>query len=188
MIALGILAGGHSRRWSGHPKAIADFFGVPMVISLAHRFNSTPLLGLCIRDDQQDWAKHLPIPMVIETHPEFPEGPLKGIHCLLSVLPTQHEWLLVMPCDMPWIPPNIAHTLLWQGQRHAAKIVTLSYANQRHSLVMLVHRSEIQPLAELLQTGAQRVHEWLSQRNAVRYTWPHSATQLSNMNRPEMMS
>jgi molybdopterin-guanine dinucleotide biosynthesis protein A len=188
MIALGILAGGHSRRWGGRPKAIADFFGVPMTLSLVRRLALLPFLGLCIRDDQQDWAKHLPIPLVIEKHPEFPEGPLKGIHCLLSTLPDHYEWLLVTPCDMPWIPPNIAQTLLWQAQRQHASIVTLAYANQRHSLVMLIHRSEEQPLANLLLSGTQRVSKWLSQRGAVCFPWPYSATHLSNLNHPEILS
>lgn len=189
MIALGILAGGHSRRWGGHPKAIADFFGTPMTLSLVRRFNGLTFLGLCIRDDQQHWANHLSIPLKIENHPEFPEGPLKGIHCLLSALPQQHTWLLVTPCDMPWIPPNIAQTLLWQAQRQHANIVTLGYANQRHSLVILVHRSELPALAMLLSAGVQRVGEWLTQRQAVCYPWPFSASQLSNMNYPaEMMS
>lgn len=183
----GMLAGGDSRRWRGFPKATYLLSEKPMACHVIDRLSDYPFLGLCVRDDQLSWAGKLGIKLVVERQ-FVGSGPLKGIHELLLVLPDAVNWLLVLPCDMPYLSievVNLMYENVLTTKKHA---VVLSDKQGKHTAVAFFHRDSLSVLADLLHEGNYRLSEAYERLDADYICWQGNDEVLRNMNCPENIS
>jgi molybdopterin-guanine dinucleotide biosynthesis protein A len=131
-IAGAVLAGGQSRRF-GSPKAFAKFNGkyffeiavetlravVEDIYIVSH-----PSLVDCFR--QKTVEK-----VIMDDERYRGQGPLAGIYTVMKE--SEAEWIFVLPCDMPYMRPEVA-------------IKLAKYANEEFDAIICAHFGRIQPL------------------------------------------
>ncbi|KYD18115.1 hypothetical protein B4119_0809 [Parageobacillus caldoxylosilyticus] len=127
-----VLAGGQSRRF-GSPKAFAKFKGkyffeiaVETLRTVAEDIYivSHPSLVECFR--QKTVEK-----VIMDDERYRGQGPLAGIYTVMKK--SEAEWIFVLPCDMPYMRPEVAEKLA-------------KYANEKFDAIICAHFGRIQPL------------------------------------------
>lgn len=116
-------------------------------------------------------------PVVADSLPGF-QGPLAGV--LEGVQQARHDWVLVVPCDMPHLPPDLL-ARLWAGRR-SQQLVIARDAERTHPIVMLIHKNLATDLAAYLDSGGRALYKFQSQ---VGFAAVNFATeQMQNINTP----
>ncbi len=111
-----ILAGGRSRRMGGINKAFLELDGRPLLQHVIDRVRpQTESLYLSVESHEPAFGRFglelLPDP--VPGH----AGPLGGLLAALRRLQDDElaEWLLLVPCDAPFVPPDLGQRLLEQA-------------------------------------------------------------------------
>jgi molybdopterin-guanine dinucleotide biosynthesis protein A len=99
----------------------------------------------------------LACPVVADTLPGQP-GPLAGI--LAAAALAIQDWLLVAPCDTPFLPADLAARMLARAEAEGVRLVRAADAERIHYAVMLLHRSLLPELAASLASGERSVRAW----------------------------
>lgn len=183
----GMLAGGDSRRWQGFPKAAYLLSGKPMACHVIDRLSGYPFLGLCVRYSQLPWADKLGVKLVVEQQ-FVGSGPLKGICELLLVLPDAVDWLLVLPCDMPYLSIEVVNFMSENVLTTRKNAVVLSDKQVKHTAVAFFHRDSLSVLVDLLHEGNYRLSAAYERLDADYVLWQGNDEVLRNMNFPENIS
>lgn len=103
-----VLTGGQSRRM-GRDKALLELAGQPLVLRTAERLR--PLVaGVALVGAPERYA-HLGVPTLADR--EANRGPLAGIITALGA--SQHDWNLVVACDLPYLESRFLEFLLEQA-------------------------------------------------------------------------
>lgn len=107
-----ILAGGQARRMGGQDKGLLAFQGQTLLEHVLQTLQAQVQQVLINANrNTEHYARLAP---VVADAPDLPEaaGPLLGVASGLRASPT--PWLLCVPCDSPWAPPELA-TRLWEA-------------------------------------------------------------------------
>lgn len=105
-----ILAGGRSRRMGGKNKALLPLAGKPLLRHVIDRV-SPQVAELYLSVEQpSDAMAAFGLPQIMDPEPDA--GPLAGLMTVLQKTDSKHEWLLLAPCDAPFIPRDLAVRLL----------------------------------------------------------------------------
>lgn len=137
-----ILAGGRSRRMGGTNKALQDLSGRPLLGHVISRM-LPQCSGLCLSVERVDecWDS-FDLPQVADTQPGS-NGPLGGLLAALEYTVGRANRLLLVPCDAPFLPLDLAQRLEAAAEtENAARdgIVTLvSYQGQWQPTFSLWH-------------------------------------------------
>ena len=106
-----ILAGGRSRRMGGGFKALAPLGGKPLIRHVIDRLKpQVQSLVLSVE-------KHVPdleafgLPQVEDPAPGS-RGPLGGLLSAMANMEMDCDWMLLAPCDAPFLPLDLAERLL----------------------------------------------------------------------------
>jgi molybdenum cofactor guanylyltransferase len=94
-----VLAGGRSSRM-GRDKALLELAGEPLVQHAVRKL-SRLTNEVYILSDRRELARFAPL--IPDLHPGC--GPVGGIEAALTH--TRHEWVLVLPVDMPFLPTGL---------------------------------------------------------------------------------
>ncbi len=139
-----ILAGGQSSRM-GQDKASLRIDGVPLFLR-ARKALELVCSRVQVSGMRPDLAA-TDLPAFADTHPGSSLG---GLHNALSNSPT--EWVLVLPCDLPFPSPELLRTLL--AQRDGATAVIPRTAAGPEPLIACYHRSLLPVLeAQMAQSN-----------------------------------
>jgi molybdopterin-guanine dinucleotide biosynthesis protein A len=92
-----------------------------------------------------------------DTLPDFP-GPLAGVLAALEAVET--GWLLVVPCDTPHLPTDLASRLLQAAQREDAPLAVAADDERVHHSCFLVRTDQRSGLAAYLASGERAVRHW----------------------------
>jgi len=91
------------------------------------------------------------------------QGPLAGIAAALPLC--QNDWVLITPCDMPFLPSNVIKKLSVDLTRHNISIVKVG---DRLQLVFLINKSLLPSITQSLQANKLRLMQWVkSQKPAI---------------------
>jgi molybdenum cofactor guanylyltransferase len=96
--------------------------------------------------------------VIADQLPDWP-GPLAGLHAAL--LCAQHDYVMMVPCDTPFLPPDLI-TLLQRGlslQETEAAVAVV--AGRRQPAISLYRRSVLPKLTAYLGSGGRKVNDWL---------------------------
>lgn len=148
-----ILAGGQGSRMGGRDKGLVTCRGKALVDHAIERI--APQVGellISANRNIEDYAQR-GYRVVTDTLPDF-QGPLAGVLAGLQV--ARHGWVLTVPCDMPYLPGDLAARLM--AAARDTLIVVAEDAERCHPAVMLIHASLAQDLAAYLQSGKRSVH------------------------------
>jgi molybdenum cofactor biosynthesis protein MoaC/molybdenum cofactor guanylyltransferase len=167
-----ILAGGEGRRMDGRDKGLVELSGRPLVewcLEGVQR-QSVPVDHIIISANRNlpDYARY-GYAVLRDVYPSNP-GPLAGIHSAFLASPA--EMLLVLPCDLPFVP----HDLLLQlrgalANSSADAAVAKTVDGRIHPTICLLRRSVLPSLLEHLSSNRLKMLDWLASINAVPVTF-----------------
>ncbi len=104
-------------------------------------------------------------------------GPLSGIASALAAC--QHDQVLVVPCDMPFLPDNLVSTLLTGFEHNDIAIVEIY---QRLQLVMLLKKSLLGSVQAHLSSGNHKLIQWVETRSPAIINCNDTAAAFRNIN------
>ncbi len=174
-----VLAGGRARRMNNQDKGLIHFKSRPLIyyaiealssvcqqtfINANRNFVDYDAFGLAVISDQTD---------------SF-DGPLAGI--LTTLLHTDADLLLVMPCDTPYFKAEHLLRLLTARAEHDADIAVAFDGIQLHPLFLAFKTSLTENLQEYLASGQRKVGDWLKPLNSVYVDFSHEPNIFININ------
>ena len=128
---------------------------------------------------QQSWASTMPIgisanrnlheyarwghPVWSDVHPGY-RGPLEGVLTALqrtACLPTGIRYLLVVPCDTPRFPLDLAQRLAHGLNASQSPLAAARAGGKNHPLLALVSLKLMPHLDHYLGAGQRKVQAWM---------------------------
>lgn len=152
-----ILAGGLARRFQGEDKGLIPLAKRPLVAWVAERLagHAAEVLVNANRNLGRYAAiGHTVVPDYLPDHP----GPLAGL--LSAARTAQHEWLLSVPCDTPFLPLDLVMQLYDHAIASGVRLARAADETGTHFAIMLVHRELLGDLERYVGEGGRKVQEW----------------------------
>jgi molybdopterin-guanine dinucleotide biosynthesis protein A len=135
-----ILAGGRSSRMAGADKAVATLAGTPLIGHVIERV-APQVEALALSVEQSSTAlATFGLPQLPDPTPGH-GGPLGGLLAGLRHFQARQCWVLLLPCDAPFLPTDLAAKL---HDRAAASAVPAAVVN---------HEGELQPTFSIWHHG-----------------------------------
>ncbi|WP_370539827.1 molybdenum cofactor guanylyltransferase MobA [Achromobacter sp. ACM02] len=183
-----ILAGGQGARMNGQDKGLVMLRGEPMVAHVARRLapqvsrliisanrhlDLYDRYGEVVRDGEADLGAW--------------QGPLLGITAGLAAA-QQEAWLVVAPCDTPFLPTNLAARLVRAAESANAPMAYAVADGQRHSACMALRTSLLPDLLAYLRAGDRKVGLWQARMGAVEACFDDAPDAFMNVNTPDELA
>jgi molybdenum cofactor guanylyltransferase len=166
-----ILAGGLGKRMSsdgsGTDKALMPFGNSTMIASVIQRFmpQVDKLIINCNRR-LDDYKQLAPLNTeFVQDEIEGFAGPLAGLHAGMKVCTT--EWILMVPCDSPFLPLNLAANLVDAATASSSDIATVKTPIQTHPVFVLAKLSLLDSLSDYLQSGERKIDRWYKRHSVI---------------------
>ena len=176
-----VLSGGAGRRMGGRDKGWVEWQGRPLIEHVLERLRPqvTQVLISANRNHERYAALGATVVADATSDETFP-GPLAGIAAGLAHVRT--EWLLVVPCDAPRLPRDLAERLA--DGRGAASAAVARVGQRSEPLFCLLARDLNAHAAAALHAGERSVAHWLAAIGAAPVAFP-DATAFINVNTPD---
>jgi len=141
-----ILAGGRSRRMGGVPKALLPLAGKPLLQHVIDRV--APQVGDLFLSVEQpsETMTTFGLPQLQDPQPDA--GPLAGLFTALQKAGPDNEWLLLVPCDAPFLPPDLAIRLLNYARESGLPAAAVVYRSEIQPTFSIWNRSILQRLEQ----------------------------------------
>ena len=155
-----ILAGGASRRMSGQRKALLELNGRPLIDLVIQRMRPqvTSLVLSVARQDAiwdqfglQQVADERSNQSQSSNEPADTAGPLTGLLSAMQGLHDRHEWILIAPCDAPFVPLDLGHQLLQKAKAEGANACLAVYEGVWQPTFSLWHRDLLPKLQQAVR-------------------------------------
>lgn len=183
-----ILAGGQGARMNQQDKGLVQLHGQPMVAHVARRL--APQVGRLIISANRHQARYAQYGQVVEDgEPELGafQGPLLGIAAGLAAA-AQDDWLVVVPCDTPFLPADLAARLIGAAESARAPLAYAAANGQRHSACMAVRTALLSDLRAYLRGGDRKVGLWQARAGGVEARFDDAPDAFMNVNTPEELA
>ena len=174
-----VLAGGLGRRMGGVDKGLKLLRGKPMVQWVIERFAPQVdelLVNANQNPDTYGAFGHRVIPDAISGY----AGPLAGLHRGLSE--AQHDLVATVPCDSPFLPPDLVTRLLAAMQKDDAELSVARTGDQPHPVFCLCRKSVLASLTTFLESGGRKIDAWYAALKVVEVPFDDQADAFSNIN------
>lgn len=178
-VAAVILAGGQGLRMGGADKGVLNYQGHPLIEwSLAALAPQVDQLVISANRNLDAYAAY-GYRVLPDTLPDYP-GPLAGVLAALDAV--EADWLLVVPCDTPHLPADLALRLLGAAQVESVPLAVAADATRVHHSCFIVRTDQRDNLAAYLARGERAVRHWQAglASTAVRF----DADCFANINQP----
>lgn len=147
-----ILAGGRSRRMGGGFKALAPLGGKPLIRHVIDRLRpQVRTLVLSVEKHVLD-LEAIGLPQVEDPSPGS-RGPLGGLLSALTNMEMGCEWMLLAPCDAPFLPLELAERLLNCALDNDQAGCVVRYDSEIQPTFSLWHRRLLPRLQEAVLEG-----------------------------------
>lgn len=178
----GVLAGGAGRRMGGLDKGWVALAGRPLIHWVLDALR--PQVGTLLINANRHPADYaaLGLPVIADTLPDF-AGPLAGIAALLAAC--RSEALLVVPCDGPRLPPQLAERLSAALQAADADLAYAVAAGRRQPLHALLRPRLLPALTAALADGERKPDRWYAGQRHVEVSFDEAPEMFENLNTPE---
>lgn len=173
-----VLAGGRGSRMQHQDKGLVQFRGKALISFPLDAMR--PLVDelLISANRNQDIYRQY-AEQVISDHTSSFDGPLAGI--LAAMQTTAHPFLLIAPCDSPFLETRHFQRLLVAMADDVNAAV--AYDGERLHPVVLAVRTSLQPsLSAYLDSGERKMQYWLQQQQAVRVDFSDESHVFANIN------
>jgi molybdopterin-guanine dinucleotide biosynthesis protein A len=176
-----LLAGGEGQRMGGQDKGLLPYQGRPLAAWVLDALQGQ-VDGLMISANRNEAAyrallaqRQPPQPklsptvtpgLVLNDDPDLPRhsGPLAGI--LTALRHTATDWLMVVPCDTPQLPPDLVTRLLEEALARNRDIVVPStnesgHPPHLHWVCALIHKRVCPQTESLFVKGERKAGHWV---------------------------
>lgn len=170
-----ILAGGRSQRMGGTDKALEMLAGKPLVGHVIERVRpQVESLALSVEQPMASLAK-FGLPQVKDPSPGH-HGPLSGLLSALRHYSDRYPWVLLAPCDAPFLPATLAANLLRCALDSSLPGAVAVYRGDCQPTFSVWHRSLLADLERAVGSeGLGGFKQFLRTVQVAEYDWPNSA-------------
>jgi molybdopterin-guanine dinucleotide biosynthesis protein A len=166
-----ILSGGCSRRMGRQDKALVPLGGRPLLRHVVERV--LPQVGdLAISVERHAAAyESFGLAQLPDPAPGH-NGPLGGLLAALSHFGPRYEWILLTPCDAPFLPPDLAGALLHSARAAAAPCSVVNYCGELQPTFSIWHRGLLPAVEQaVLGEGLAGFKQFLRTLEAAPCNW-----------------
>ncbi len=177
-----ILAGGRSTRMGGKNKGLLPFRGRPMIQHVIDRIRPQVDTILISANQDLDAYKGFGYSVVTDQTADY-SGPLAGMLAALSVMQT--EWLVSVPCDVPFIGADFVARL---ANDDKALLRVAHDGERQQSACCLMHRDIRDALEQYLQSGQHALYRFHAEQQALAVDFSNQADMFININTPSELN
>lgn len=176
-----ILSGGRATRMNHQDKGLILFNNKPLigyVVDIIHQDVHTILVSANRNlDAYQKFGE-----VITDNLPGF-QGPLVGI--LSALIKVKTKYLLVVPCDGPFINQSLVARLLENMQQADVSICVATQGQKMHPTFSLISANLKDNLSEFLAQGNRKMGMWFKSNHAQEVDFSDQADMFINLNSPE---
>lgn len=184
LISGAVLAGGRGLRMDAADKGLLPFMGRPLVSHVIERLR--PQVGEIIvsANRHHDAYARLGFPVVSDDDRDY-SGPLAGIARVLEEV--INPYVLVVPCDMPFLPAELAGNLLAALTAQGAEAAVARGAGRLQPLCILLKHEVRQNLTAYRDGGGAKVRHWVLGLQHCVVDFPDHPEAFCNINTPDTL-
>ena len=156
-----ILCGGKASRMQDKDKGLQPYHGKPLLTHVIDKLKPQVDDIIISANRNIDQYGAFGFPVCQDSTRTF-DGPLAGIAATAPAC--KHDWIMVVPCDMPDLPADLVS--LMSEHLAEARLITIS-CDDRTQLVFLMHRSLLDSISEYLESGQNKVMNWVSSQSSI---------------------
>jgi molybdopterin-guanine dinucleotide biosynthesis protein A len=156
-----ILAGGEGKRVDGRDKGLIHYQGktlIQHVIDIV-RQESDEIIISANRNIEE--YKTYGYKVISDNNEQF-RGPLAGIAASLPAC--QNDQVLIVPCDMPFLPDGLVETLSTGMKENG---ICIAESENHWQLVFLIDKSLLPSLQQSLRNNQLRLMQWLKSQQPI---------------------
>jgi len=167
-----ILAGGRSSRMAGGDKALAPLAGKPLIQHVIERVQpQVRELALSV-EVASDGLGAFQLQQLTDPQPGH-RGPLGGLLSAMRHFAGSHEWLLLVPCDAPFLPGNLAARLRNCALEKGADCAAVVYQEQLEPTFSIWHRGLVARLERAVkQDEMSGLRQFMATIQTAEKHWP----------------
>lgn len=183
-----ILAGGRSSRMAGYDKVFAPLAGKPLIEHVIDRVQpQVHALALSVETGSRA-IDAFGLRQLTDPSPGH-QGPLGGLLSALRHFSDTHEWQFLVPCDAPFLPLDLATSLLNCAAEADAPCAPVVYAQQLQPTFSIWHCSLLERLEHAVgQDGLTGFKQFLRTIRTAESHWPAAEPPpFFNVNDPEAL-
>ena len=173
------MAGGRGSRMGGVDKGLKPLRGKPMVAWVIERFAPQVDEILINANQNVEVYSRFGYRVVPDEVPDF-AGPLAGLHRGLTV--AAHELVATVPCDSPFLPPDLVGRLRAAMERDGAELAVARTGDQPHPVFCLCRKRVLPGLTEFLAGGGRKIDAWYSRLKVSEVMFDDQPDAFSNIN------
>jgi molybdopterin-guanine dinucleotide biosynthesis protein A len=180
-----LLAGGAGRRMGGEDKGLLKLKDKPLTEWVLARIQPQVNEVLISANRNLEIYRAFGFP-VLPDKTEGYAGPLAGI--ARGLLDAQHELILSVPCDTPFLPDDLVARLYaaLDASEHDLAVPFIAGAGQH--AICLMRRGVGANLAVYLSQGGRKVQEWQAGLKCAQVDFSDAAPFFVNLNQPEQLA
>ncbi len=177
-----ILAGGRASRLGGVDKGLITLAGKPLVEHVILRL--APQVETLVINANRHLADYAAygFPVVEDSSKDY-LGPLAGILSALRFVET--DYILTVPCDLPFIPMNLCERLLNSFEEEKVELCAAHDGVQIQPLVTLLSCKMEKSIATYLEQGGRKVEMWVREQYFSVADFSDCPGDFVNINTPE---
>jgi molybdenum cofactor guanylyltransferase len=152
-----ILAGGLGTRIGGD-KGLQTLHGkalISWVLEAIRRDSDEIFINA---NNTQGAYQSFALRVIADQLPDWP-GPLAGLHAAL--LCAQHDYVMTVPCDTPFLPPDLTTLLQRALSLQKTESAVAVVAGCRQPAIAIYRKSVLPKLVAYLDAGGRKVSDWL---------------------------
>lgn len=162
-ITAAIIAGGQSRRMEGHDKCLLRLGNGTILDAIIRRLS--PQVSRMVINSNRDprLYESFSLPVVPDASIES-LGPLSGVASVLAWLKDQEhrsEWLLTVPSDTPFLPPDLVDKL-YRGIQRENREISYALSDRPHFLTALWPVDIYERLQIYIDSGGRAVKDFFA--------------------------
>lgn len=186
-----ILAGGRASRMGGIDKGLVLLQQKPLIEHVLTRL--IPQADEIIINANREIAQYqtLGYPILKDAQIELESfndfaGPLAGVY--LGLKHAQHDYLLTVPCDSPFLPLNLAQCLKTALIENNVDIAVAKCDGNTYPVFCLCKKSTYTSLNDYLLQGGRKMSTWQKNLKYIEVDFNHDADAFVNLNTIEDLS
>jgi molybdopterin-guanine dinucleotide biosynthesis protein A len=176
-----ILAGGKARRMGGEDKGLIELHGRPLLDYIISAVRPQAGHILINANRNLDRYREFGYPVVADIMGDF-FGPLAGMASGMQASST--PYILTLPCDSPYVPPDLAGRL-YRAMTAANAEISVAHDGVRLQPVFVLLRCELLPgLLEYLEGGGRKIDSWFTRQRLAYADFSDVPDTFLNLNSP----